>query len=251
MKIFSFLYSDTREDKKDKPQQDKVVIKDNIFVVADGVTILHETPYPNTSIHAVEEATTSIVNTLQQQQNGLNSIYKAFEVASAKVAAIPNIKQHYAGLTIAYGFISNNILYFAQLNDAGVMVFDKHGNMEIDFIANQTDFVNHMKETTFVADSIEEHKYVREQIVNRQFNFGVLNGDMRAKSFLHVGATNLSLGQGVFLYTDGFIPYVYNKDFVSEVFKAKTQKEIANRIADKELEAEKYKKERALIVIKI
>ncbi len=253
---FLFTFADSREDKKHKQREDVAIYSEDVFVVADGVTLQFIEPYPDpsTSLVVAQTACDEVLQSLTADKSGISALYNSFDKANLAISVLPNVKAHYAGTTLAYGFAKDNLLYFAQLNDAGVMVFDKYGNREIDFILNQTEFINHIKEVAdsqkFLPNTKEMHTYIREELVNKKFDFGVLNGDPAAKTLLHVGATDFKPGQLAFFYTDGFIPYVYDNAFV-ELFKSQDiSSEINNFISTKALEADKYKKEKTLLVIK-
>ncbi len=253
---FLFTFPDSREEKKDKQKEDVALYSDDVFVVADGVTLQFIEPYPtpSTSLLVAQAATDTLMQSLTQKKLGIDSLYTAFDEATLAVANLPNVKDHYAGTTVAYGFLQKDILYFAQLNDAGVMVFDKYGNREIDFILNQTNFINHLKEIaeskTILPGTKEMHTYIREKVVNKKFDFSVLNGDSSAKDYLHVGATDFTSGQLAFFYTDGFIPFVYDGAFVNLFYSQDVTSSVANFVAAKAVEADKYKKEKTLLAIR-
>ncbi len=253
---FLFTFADSRDEKKDKQQEDVAVYSEDVFAVADGVTLQFIDPYPtpSTSLIVAQQTVDAIMHTLSSDKSGVSSLYNAFEAANLAVTTIPNIKAHYAGTTVAYGFLHDSILYFAQLNDCGVMVFDKYGNREIDFILNQTEFINHLKQITeaqtLVPNTKEMHTYIREEIVNKKFDFSVLNGDASAKDFLHVGATDFKSGQLAFFYSDGFIPYVYDNAFVNLFSSQDVDKAVNDFVATKSAEAVNFKKERPWLVVK-
>jgi hypothetical protein len=111
----------------------------------------------------------------------------------------------------------------------------------------------------FLPGSVQQHVYVRKNIVNQlgllfeqePILYGVMTGEPTAEHFLHRGATHIFPGQLVFFYTDGFLPYVYDPDFIQTVRTdderfSQTQQYIEQK---ESLGEDKYLKEKSIIIL--
>ena len=278
MEIKIFHTSDTRENgyKRLIPDEDYIFIYKEIFSVFDGVSVLFQEPYPNPSpSKRVAEIAAQVVTNeiIKAKTKGLATLHTAFEKANNEIKKynesmgvtkenVNHLDKQLASCVGAFGFVHNDMFYFAQINDSGVMVFDPLGNREVDFILNQAPFIryvnnlgeNHKLET----NSKEEHLYIKKNIVNNssisyqgaKLNFGVANGDNEASRFLRMGATSISPGQIAFLYTDGFIPFVYDNNFTKLLMSWPEDIIIEEFILERQQEGDKFRKEKSLVAIR-
>jgi len=261
-----------------KAPEDYVIAQENIFVVTDGFSALfdNETGLKGYGKQAAEIAGKSLFDYIQEhiekEIDGNNLLIGAYKYANAQIkkyneelgANYSNLdfeKIGLVGCTCAYGFVKEKVLYFAQLNDSGVMVFDQYGNREIDFIYNQSAYYKYIKELReqkgIEEDSVKEHQLIRKEIINNfdliyldlNAGLGAMTGQEESVKFLHYGCSHLFCGQKALFYTDGFIPYVYSKEFI-DVLLEKNDKEVKRFVESKMQESsEKYGKEKTLILI--
>lgn len=277
-KTESFYFFDARSQRINRPQEDFSLIQSNIFAVFDGVTRLFQEPYPNPSpaFEASQIAAKTIASVIQEgvlsNQNNLDLLRAAFRQANLKIkqynnslgvtpSTVNHLERQYAATVGSFGFIAGRTLYFGQINDSGAMIFDSFGNREIDLSANQTFFVKYLThlETKgdFRAGSKEEHVFVRSKIVNntqasfdgRPIRFGVMTGQKEAENFLRVGSLDIEKGQIAIFYTDGFLPFVFDEEFIKMLFVARDQSEITRYVNHKEALGEKFQKEKTMIVV--
>lgn len=277
--VHKFYYPDSRTEKRQKPSEDYILMKDNTFAVFDGVSLLFQEPYPNPSpaAEASEVAAKAVVEVIEKAlkkgEAGSNLIRAAFSEANLRVRqlnrglgvtsqTVNHLDKQYASTVGAFGFFQKDSLYFGQVNDSGVMVFDPLGNREVDFVLNQTPYINFLSKLEakdkFKPGSKEEHVFVRSQVVNNpdlefegiKINFGVINGSKEASKFLRLGMCNVMQGQVALFYTDGFIPFVYDQSFVDLLFKAEDFEEVERFIKNKEKEEGKFQKEKSMIILK-
>jgi len=281
VKVESYYFEDSRESflAEGRVNEDLLNVKDEIFTVFDGVTMLHQKPYPNPSPakKAAELGSLEIIDHIGKNygdENGIKVIKKAFEHANKKIkeyndslglteSTVDFLSKQYASTTCSYGYIKDETLYFGQLNDSGVMVFDAERNKEVDFVYNSTLYVQLITQLEsageFLPGSPEEHVFVRSNVVNnpdleienKKVNFGVLDGRENAKKFLHYGSSHLFSGQIILFYTDGFIPFVYDKEFIDLLFETEDRTIVEQHIADKNILGDKYKKNKSLIVVRV
>ncbi len=268
----TYYFTDKRN-KQNKSDTDSYIAQDNIVIVIDEVNKFLPEDTKKTDInisgfsklvceyafnYIKEQLTIKDLNPmliLKNTAKELNSYIIKYNLEqNIDIKTCDYIKKQPYALTFAFGLFVDDMLYFAQLNDCGVMVFDTMQNREIDFSANQTPFIEHLQtkyeDGTFAQGSIEEHVYIRKHMVNnKNYNFGVLNGDNKALELVHYGATNLQTNQLVLFYSDGFIPFVYNNEFIAILFK-EAKEYVDAYIIKKEQEADKYKKEKTLIALK-
>lgn len=273
-KVYKFHYPNITD--TNHPNEDYTIATDNEFAVFDGVPFLHQNPYPNPSpaAKAAEIGAKSVIEKIKtNSESPMKLLREAFLYANQEIRkfnesigktpdTVDFLNIQYAATVGAFGFIKNDILYFGQINDCGVMIFDAVGNKEVDFILSSKPYVDYLglleKSNKFVAGSKEEHQFVRGKIVNNKnievngvgINFGVMTGEEKASNFFHYGASNISKGQICLFYSDGFIPFVNDSEFVKLLFKAKDMQEIDESVKLKVSSDTKYQKEKSLIIIR-
>jgi hypothetical protein len=271
----SLHYSDTSSDRIERPDENVSIVKGDVFAVCDGVTVMHQDPYPNPSPAAeVAELAGKSISTFLMENSGVEGVgllQEAFSLANddvkefniekgVSISTVDHLDKQYAGLTCSFGYVRDGTLYFAQINDCGVMVFDQMGNREVDFILNQTPFMQFMEDKEkegLDPDSSEHHVFVRSEVVNQRdlefggklVHFGVLNGEKSAEHFLHYGSSRILPGQIVLFYTNGFIPFVYDEQFVQVLFEFDENK-LRNYIEQRVQDGDKYRKEKDLIAVR-
>jgi len=274
--IQTFHSSSSFPDKPAGPDEDFLLVRNNIFAVFDGVTLLFQDPYPDPSpaYDVSQIAAETIAEGISQDvsQRTVSLLSKVFKEANSCVKeynnrlgitrkTVDHLSRQYASTVGAFGFFANGILYFAQINDSGVMVFDPLGNREVDFVINSKPLINYLtdleKAGKFQPGSKEEHIFIRSQVVNncnlfyqnQKIDFGVMNGQDEAVDFLHFGCCNIVSGQIALFYTDGFLPFVYDKEFIKVLLVAGDKSKITEYISQKETLGEKFQKEKTMIVV--
>lgn len=274
VKTLSIHFNDTTENSKKHQPEDFLICKNNIFIVCDGVYQNHKEPYPSPSYaaKAAEITANSIFSFLENNLAKKDILKKAIKFANKKVReynesqgitkqTLDYINIQYAATLFSCGFIKDDTFHFAQIYDCGVMVEDQLGNPEIDIITNAkpykeliTDLQNKGK---FKLNSQEEHIYVRKKLVNNidakinenYLYLGALTGQSKALQFVKYGSTTLFKNQTIYLYTDGFIPYIYDTQFRT-IARNLNKSEIKEYIKSKEVLGDKYKKEKSLIIVR-
>lgn len=206
VEILQFQYPDKRKSHKNIPPEDTIVRDTSTFAVFDGVTLAFNEPYPNPS-PAKEAATigaTTIVKYINENRKNpdkLEVLKSAFEISNSKIRyyneerkvtsqTVDFLNQQYAATVGAFGFIENDIFYFAQLNDCGVMILDPLGNIEVDLISNQQPLQKYLKqrveEGKYLAGSKEEHVFIRSEVVNNaDLEVEGTNANLRLRQRVH------------------------------------------------------------------
>lgn len=274
--IQTFHFSSSFPNKPVRPDEDFLLVKENTLAVFDGVTLLFQDPYPNPSpaydVSQIAAETIAEVIAQDVSQGTASLLSKVFKEANSRVKeynnrlgitskTVDHLSRQYASTVGAFGFFANGILHFAQINDSGVMVLDPLGSREVDFVINSKPLINYLtdleKAGKFQPGSKEEHIFVRSQVVNnrnlfyqgQKIDFGVMNGQDEAVNFLHFGCCNVVSGQIALFYTDGFLPFVYDKEFIKVLFVTRDKSKISEYISQKETLGEKFQKEKTMIVI--
>jgi hypothetical protein len=252
------------------PDEDYAVYQDNKFAVFDGVTLLHQEPYPipspaaDAARLACEVVMSSRFRAESPEQTlrlaakkANNAIRRLNEAAGVNPDTIDYLKKQYAAAVGAFGFIENGQLYGTQINDAEIAVLDSSGNIKFR-LETDTGPIGELLESgrakgDFKANSADEHAFARREIINNpQLDFqgrriwaGVLTGEKIALDFLNIGSTALSSGDTVLFYTDGLIPYIETPEFRAYL--------AGNDLSDFEARqqtVEAERRERTLIVVK-
>ncbi len=274
--VLEFHCPDRRPEKNDRnvPDEDFVKVDGNYFAVFDGVPVLFQDPYPNPSPgqKAAETGANSVIEFLKKSDlKPLERLKEAFDFGNQKIKKLNDdlgvtpktvdyISKQYAATVGVAGFIDNGVFYYGQISDCGIMALDQFGNRELDIIsAGQlvSPFLAQFENRgDFAPGSQEEHVYFRSKVVNHQeiefegkkLNFGVLTGEKNAVQFVRYGAYELIPGNTVLLYSDGFLPFVFDKDFAKIVLGGSKEK-IEEEILVREALDKKFATEKSLIVI--
>jgi len=277
-KVLQFHYPDVGQKVHQHPDEDFVWVKDSAFAVFDGVTLAHQDPYPNPSpaAKAAEIAAKSAVETMiQSQKDGLTILLDAFIKANYEIKklnknlgltaqTVNHLTKQYAATVGAFGFLRKDILFFGQINDCGVMVFDgvQQKFPLVDLLLDPQPAVGILTQWEqngrFKPGSKEQHQAFRKEVVNNQdceFNgikirFGVMTGENEAVQFFRYGAIKVLPGEIVLFYSDGFMEYIHNQEFIQLLRTTDSHEEIEAIIKAKFDQGLKFQKEKSLVVIK-
>ncbi len=252
---------------------DFVALGDKVFAVFDGVSLFDNGKLDiSLPKKAAREAADTVISLSYgiSDIRALRGVFKEINQRINRLNAslgihfknVDCVDRQLLSVVGSFGFFRDGILYFGQINDSGVMVLDQLGNREIDFVLNQTPFLKYIskirKEKNFEAGSADDHIFIRTHVVNnydlefdgKKLMFGVINGDPKCERFFHFGSTDLSFGQVALFYTDGFIPFVYDQEFMKLLFVG--DYELLDKfVRKKEESSEKYQKEKSLIIVRV
>jgi hypothetical protein len=215
-----------------KPDEDYGLVAQDIFVVTDGVTLAYQSPYPNPSParRSAEIVAYELMTTVQQliaTENPENILPQAFAQASAAVEAynaelgitpetINYVDKQYAACVASAAFIVEGRLYWGQINDCGLMLLARNGDVirhQVVDSAKHVRFVKHLQKLDPTRDGKGEHVYFRREVVNKrvafeqgEVDFGVITGEETALDFVKYGVWDLAPNQTLVLHSDGFTP---------------------------------------------
>lgn len=272
--VYAYHIENTMKIDFQPPSEDFIVIGDNSFAVFDGVTLLHQTPYPNPS-PAAEAAkigafeAIKVIREKNQDQTPEDVLRLAFTESNKRIKeyndslgiteeTINYVSKQYASTVGAVGFIEDGFLYYGQINDCGVMVLDKDGRVISNAIDDQKiykDMLSKKRNNGELKEgSLEEHVFVRREVVNRNYEFrgrkityGVLTGQEEAENFVRIGSCKLLLGQTLLFYSDGLIPFLSNQNFLNIVI---SEPENVEEFLRQNVNDVSLQKEKSVIIVK-
>lgn len=241
------IYKNTFENIKTKncnfPIEDQFYASNNEAIVADGITrdpigiidfskCTHEEfleKYPRPS--GAEIAARKICDTFSKTSGSLmDKLVKCNEnVKKLNEKYIINcdyLENDYYGAVASCIKIENNILFYAYICDCGIIVYDKLGNVKF-----QTEDDKRLYSDPYINkigiswDLPEARVIVRrdyrnnlDNIVNGKcVSYGAITGEDSAIRFIRTGKVELSEGDMVLLYSDGFYNFLHEKDFISQI----------------------------------
>ncbi|MBU0534862.1 hypothetical protein KKC62_01660 [Patescibacteria group bacterium] len=225
--------------------------KENIFVVADGVT--HDPtdptlyPVPSDSYEVARIICNQVVHNLESKNFSTDSIKQAYLEANKEVAKFNCKSPLYKnkennGFTIGAAttstiWIKENRLIYGVLDDCFISVF---GNDLVDhpMLKSYVEQSAKYLDGNFDWGKIETRKHWRKDIRNHQvivdgkeYGYGVIDGREGFEQYLQTGEVELKKGDLVCVYTDGFIQLLQNQEFIKKLkdspFTSDTYKYIA------------------------
>jgi serine/threonine protein phosphatase PrpC len=127
------------------------------------------------------------------------------------------INDYFACVAVA-AVISGNTLYWGQIGDCGLAVYDTHLNLKF----RAANGLDDLKErgipsipTTIVG--AERRRAIRRDFRNkpdRSGAYGALTGEPEAEHFMQFGHLDLQSGDLILLYSDGFQQAIDSNDFI-------------------------------------
>lgn len=274
------LYKNTFENIRtlncDFPVEDQYFAKDNLAVVADGITRdpigiadLSEAPfeqmlklYPRPS--GAELAAQEIIKCFSKFNGNLK---RELIIANEKVNILnsKHIKQcdylqnDYYGAVASCAYILNDTLFYAYICDCGIIVYDKSGNVKFQ-TRDDKEIISdpYIKKIGIPWNNPEARVIVRRDYRNNLNNikdgvcvsYGAITGEESAINFIREGSIPLNNDDVVIVYTDGFTHYLYDEKFVEQILKFDSN-QFEEYVEQKQKEDyEKYGKERTLVIMK-
>lgn len=261
--------------KKGIPSEDYADVQGCAVAVCDGVTLIHQHPYPNPSPAAkvAKLAAKTLIDMLKQSDGNVRVLRTAFIKANRAISeynwqigntprTVDFLNRQYAATVAAFGMIADSTLFWGQINDCGIMVVNSRGHIIMNQILDQRSYrsfiAEHRRKGLSIKDTPEEHQFVRKNIVNNQeisyrgkpINWGVMTGESKAKYFLRTGRFRLKPQQTVLFYTDGMIPLLALASFRREVASVMDIKQIRQLIQSLSNRGPQFQDEKTVVVIR-
>ena len=260
------------------PIEDQYYAKDNIAIVADGITrdpigILDlklatfeefKEKYPRPS--GAELAAKEIINTFKIVEGTLKEkIIKCNEqvkkLNNKYIECCDYLQNDYYGAVAAAALIENGYLNYLYICDCGVIIYDKNGNIKfqteddkekysdpyIDLVTKKTPW--NLPEARVIIRK-EYRNNLNNMIEGKCVSYGALTGEETAISFIKEGKIKLDKDDFIIVYSDGFKNLLNRKDFITEIlnFNKESFENYIEEISKKD--PKKYGKEKTLVIMK-
>lgn len=223
-----------------------------IFAVADGVTLVVNPghSYPNPS-GAGEVAKIFCRNSIRQAEKVYNNfqnnnIHDIFAKANSEAEKYNSRHGHmrktinyfdkdYFCATAAFALVRRSELFWGAIGDSRVMLADKRGKVK--FISrNRVEPIEKLTARKIKNPKPQEKKYFQQKYYRNKLGpkgeligYGVINGEETAMKYLESGKEKIQKGDRIFIFTDGFTPYLQLPEF-KKIFRkwpADLEKKIA------------------------
>lgn len=276
------IYKNTFENVKilncNFPVEDQYYAKDNIAIVADGITrdpigILDlklatfeefKERYPRPS--GAELAAKEIINTFKIVEVKLKEkIIKCNEqvkkLNNKYIECCDYLQNDYYGAVAAAALIENGYLNYLYICDCGVIIYDKNGNIKfqteddkekysdpyIDLVTKKIPW--NLPEARVIIRK-EYRNNLNNMIEGKCVSYGALTGEETAISFIKEGKIKLDKDDFIIVYSDGFKNLLNRKDFITEIlnFNKESFENYIEEISKKD--PKKYGKEKTLVIMK-
>lgn len=258
------------------PIEDCFYTTDNEAIVADGITrdpigisdlsscsfkeMLDKYPRPSGAFLAAKE----IVDEFSRSSGNLKERLiccneKVKLLNEVNVKCCDYLENDYFAAVASCARIDNNILHYAFICDCGVIVYDNLGNIKF-----QTEDEKECYSDPYINKiGIPWNKPEARVIVRRDFrnnlnnvqdgncvSYGAITGEKEAIEFIRTGTFNLSQGDIVVVYSDGFNNFLHDDEFIRSLLNFDKSKfeDYVNELSQSNYE--KYGKEKTLVIFK-
>lgn len=167
------------------------------------------------------------------------------------------LENDYYGAVASCINIKNNILNYAFICDCGIIVYDKNGNVKFqtedekelysDPYINKIGIPWNLKEARIIVR--RDYRNNLENIKNGKcISYGAITGEKSMQEFIRYGEIELALNDIVITYSDGFVNFLHEKEFIEKIIsfdKIKLEKYIEEKAF---IDYNKYGKEKTLVI---
>ena len=167
------------------------------------------------------------------------------------------LENDYYGAVASCMNIKNNILNYAFICDCGIIIYDKDGNVKFqtedekelysDPYINKIGIPWNLKEARIIVR--RDYRNNLENIKNGKcVSYGAITGEKSMQEFIRYGEIELALNDIVITYSDGFVNFLHEKEFIEKIInfhKMKFEKYIEEKSFT---DYNKYGKEKTLVI---
>lgn len=258
----------------------EISLKYPIFAIADGVALRGKGkeyyPIPSPALKVAKIFCQEAIKFSERnyQNFSLRKIKKVFEFTNKKIKDF-NKKRgitkerkdfnywnvDFYHCTAAFALIKDEKLYWGKICDSEIFVYDQKGNLKFQspsasiFKPGPWDkkiaqFQQGTPEREAQARKIYRNRLDKK---NKPYGYGVLTGEESALYYLSKGVINLTKGDIIFLFTDGFRDYFDLEEFKKALSNWKNLEKTIKRLSQTQpkLNLSKFTRERTLLGIKI
>ncbi len=292
MKIFKIQLADNKL-KGLHPQEDSAEYtnesENGIFAVADGITrdpigigdftgrkleeVLKGYPNPSPAKFAADTFTKSFIKYFESNTD--RTIRDAFIHCNQKIKELndaqnPNhdyLENDFWACVACGGIIKNKILYWGNVDDCAIKVFNKDFNLTFaspnqHLIFEEYFHTNKNHPTDFDWNKPKSRMLVRKEYRNNPnqkdsngniVSYGALTGEKSTEDFINTGELKLENGDFVIFYSDGFEDLLQDLTLRNILYQVKEQNDVlalenhSNGLANKD--HIKFGRERSMILV--
>lgn len=258
------------------PVEDYCYASENEAIVADGITrdpigisdlstcspkdFLERYPRPS----GAELAAKLICETFSKTNGSLmDKLIKCNEnvreLNNKYILKCDYLENDYYGAVASCVSIENNVLNYAYICDCGIIVYDRLGNVKF-----QTEDDKELYSDPYINKIVihwnlpESRVIVRRDYRNNLSNiqddkcvsYGAITGEKSAIEFIRTGQFELSEGDIIVVYSDGFATLLHEEEFISQIIsfeKLEFERYIENK---SKIDYQKYGKEKTLVLFR-
>ena len=155
--------------------------------------------------------------------------------------------------------IENNILNYAYICDCGIIVYDQLGNIKFQTEDDKEKYSDPFIKNIGIPWNLPEARIIvrrdyRNNLDNIQndkcVSYGAITGERDAIEFIRDGRLSLKNGDLILLYSDGFINFLHDKEFIKQLLNF-NKEQFENYVTIKSEESyEKYGKEKTIVLFR-
>jgi len=223
-----------------RPDEDAIAVENDCVAVFDGVTLLHQDPYPvpSPAAKAAEQGASAAIEYALSHIRESDFLIGCFTEANRAIRGINSdlgitaetvdfLSVQYAAAVGAIACFGDPVLHYAQINDCGVMLCRPNGSLISGLITQKAGVADCLKAAReagcFSAGSPEEHIFVRRELINNPeipFSEYVLTGEEVAISGVRTREIVVQEPLKVLVYSDGFVPLLGSIYFRNKILRA-------------------------------
>ena len=224
---FTFTEKNTHEG---KPNEDCFAVSSGgCYVVADGATRSRKKngEYPELSARLAADA---FCESALSAYHSDNSIPSAFYRANCAIKEVNRenrityettdyLQNDFLACVGALGMLTGKFpyeLHYGFIGDCGILVYDKE-LMPIVLSENQLGIMEQFRDQWGFGENLDAQKlFWRKEMRNkaiRRMTYGSLTGEETALCYVRTGSLKLELGDTVLFFSDGILPFIYDRWF--------------------------------------
>lgn len=258
------------------PIEDQFYASENEAIVADGITrdpigisdfstcspkdFIVNYPRPSGAELAAKEICDTFSKNKGPIKDKLIKCNKSVKQLNNRyISKCDYLENDYYGAVASCVHIENGLLEYAYICDCGVIVYDSLGNIKFQTEDDKLLYSDPYIDKVGINWNLPEARVIvrrdyRNNLDNVQdgkcVSFGALTGEDSAIEFIRNGKIELSTGDIVLVYSDGFSNLLHDSEFISQILKFDKNK-FESYVESKSLkDYDKYGKEKTIVIFK-